>query len=183
VDQLSEAVGVADGIIANVGDEQWSDPTPCTEWNVRELVAHVVAGNERFVSFLDGRTPEAPTPIAGNEVHAFRDSARRLVAAFAQPGALERIVTVPIGQVPGIVALHLRVTELLVHGWDLAWATGQHVTFPDALVDQELRFTVEKLSDVPADRRPFAAPRPVADDAPVIDRLAALLGRDVSAVS
>jgi uncharacterized protein (TIGR03086 family) len=103
-----------------------------------------------------------------------------MLAAFRQPGALGRIVTVPFGKVPGIVALNLRVTEALVHGWDLAMATSQPARFPADLAEEALVFCRDKLGDVPPDRRPFAPPQPVADDAPAIDRLAACLGRDVS---
>ena len=49
-----------------------------------------------------------------------RESAAALLDAFRQPGVLERTVTIAFGNVPGVVALHLRVTESLVHGWDLA---------------------------------------------------------------
>lgn len=56
---------------------------------------------------------------------AYRASSADLVGAFAEPGALERLVTVPAGTLPGIGALHLRVVEALVHGWDPAQATGR----------------------------------------------------------
>jgi uncharacterized protein (TIGR03086 family) len=80
-----------------------------------------------------------------------------------------------------MVALDLRITEVLVHGWDLARATGQPATFPDDLAEQELAFSRAKLADIPSDRSPFAPPQPVAEDAPAIDRLAACLGRSVAA--
>lgn len=89
----------------------------------------------------------------------------------------------PFGTVPGIVALHLRITEVLVHGWDLARATHQVARFPDDIVEQELEFTRGRLPDVSSARRPFAPPRPVPDDAPAIDRLAACLGRPVTAAA
>lgn len=97
-----------------------------------------------------------------------------------QPGVLERVFTVPFGTVPGMVALHLRITEVLVHGWDLSRAIGELASFPDDLAEQELTFGRGKLADVPSDRSPFAPPQPLAEDAPAIDRLAALLGRSVA---
>ncbi len=79
-----------------------------------------------------------------------------------------------------MVALHLRLVEALVHGWDLATATGQVVPrYDEALLDQELAFTEAQLSNLPPGRRPFGPPQPVANDAPAIDRLAARLGREV----
>jgi uncharacterized protein (TIGR03086 family) len=183
VDQLSRAIDAADRVIAAVRDGQWSGPTPCTGWNVADLVRHLSTGNQRFAAALDGDTPApAPDPAApgGDPLSQYRQSAAVMLAAFRQPGALGRIVTVPFGTVPGIVALNLRVTEALVHGWDLARATGQTPRFPTDLTEEALAFSRDKLGEIPPDRRPFAPAQPVADDAPAIDRLAACLGRDVS---
>ncbi len=91
------------------------------------------------------------------------------------------MVTVPIGAVPGVVALHLRITESLVHGWDLAHSTGQPTdVLPDDLAEHELQFSRRQLPDLPPGRHPFAPSQPVPDDAPALDRLAALLGRDAT---
>jgi uncharacterized protein (TIGR03086 family) len=184
VEQLSQASDFTDQLIAAVHDDQWAGPTPCAGWRVRDLVSHVVAGNSLFAAALRGGQPPAAhqgavLPEAGL-LSAYRDSAAELLGAFREPGALDAMVTVPFGTVPGVVALHLRITELLVHGWDLARATGQPATVPDGLAEQELAFSRSKLADIPPDRRPFGPPQPVASSAPAIDQLAALLGRDVT---
>jgi uncharacterized protein (TIGR03086 family) len=194
VDQLATALDATEHVITAVRDEQWAAPTPCPEWTVRDLVSHMVTSNHAFVRILSGapaRAPGSPAPDAPASgladvpdrglVEAYRDSAGALLAAFRQPGVLDRIHTVPIGPVPGIAALHLRITEVLVHGWDLARATGQHAQFPEDLAEQELAFSRRKLGDIPAGRTPFGPPQPVPDDAPAIDRLVALLGRNVNA--
>jgi len=114
-----------------VRDDQWTDPTPCTDWNVRDLVNHVAVGNFAFASILRGEpraAPGAPPGSVRDLLKAYRDSAAAVLDAFRQPGVLEQVFTVPFGPVPGIVALHLRITEILVHGWDLARATGQGFT-------------------------------------------------------
>lgn len=180
--QLASVADVAGQVIAAISDDQWNLPTPCTEWSVRDLVGHLVAGNDGFASALRGQAApvSAHASSPGELLSAYRRSARVLLDAFGEPGALEREVTVPFGTVPGSVALHLRMTELLVHGWDLARATGLNVAFPDDLAEQELAFTRAALADVPPGRRQFAPPEPVADDAPAIDRLAACLGRRVT---
>ncbi len=102
-----------------------------------------------------------------------------LLSAFGQPGALDRIVTIPFGTVPGAVALHVRLTELLVHGWDIAQATSQRTDFPEELAEEELAFSKAALEAVPPGRSPFAAPQPVPEGAPALDRLVAVLGREV----
>lgn len=109
-----------------------------------------------------------PTPAAGSS------------KASGTPGALDQVIIVPFGSVPGIVALHLRVTEALVHGWDLARATGQSAPFPEGLVEAATAFTRANLANIPPERRPFAPPKAIDDEAPAIDQLAALLGREVT---
>ncbi|HKB30166.1 MAG TPA: TIGR03086 family metal-binding protein [Streptosporangiaceae bacterium] len=111
---------------------------------------------------------------------AYQQASSVLRDAFAQPDVLSLMFPSPIGTVPGVALLHLRITEMLVHGWDLAQATAQPARLPDDLAEQELRFTRAKLGDIPAGRSPFAPPQPVSGDAPAIDRLAACLGRRVT---
>jgi uncharacterized protein (TIGR03086 family) len=86
-------------------------------------------------------------------------------------------VTVPFGTIPATVALQLRVVEALVHGWDLARATGRGLDAPDELVAGATAFTERFLGSVPPGRTPFGAPRPAPQHASPLDRLAALLGR------
>ncbi len=134
IDQLTEALSGTAQLVAGIRPDQWADRTPCAEWDVRQLVNHLVAGNRLFTRLLQGEQMPAPADLIsqgsrdqlGDDPEAaYRKSADGLVAAFAQPGALEQMVTAPIGTVPGIAALHLRMTEALVHGWDLAQATDR----------------------------------------------------------
>ena len=120
-------------------------------------------------------------PLGDDPLAAYRESGEALRAAFTRPGVLDEVFRVPAGTLPGAVVLHLRLTELLVHGWDLARATGRSTTvLPADLAEQELAFSRRQLDRMPPGRRPFAPPQPVADAAPAIDRLAALLGRPVT---
>lgn len=184
-EQLSAAAEAAGQVIDAISDDQWSRPTPCGDWTVRDLVEHVVTGNDGFTAALSEQ-PTAPGRTAersGNLASDYGRSVRALLDAFRQPKVLEKVVGVPFGTVPGAIALHLRITELLVHGWDLAHATGQIVSFPEDLAEQEPAFTRRALADIPAGRSPFAPPEPVSDDAPALDRLAACLGGRVATPS
>ncbi|MEO6702690.1 MAG: TIGR03086 family metal-binding protein [Jatrophihabitantaceae bacterium] len=173
---LRTALQTTGQVVEPITDEQWTAPTPCSEWDVRELLQHLVAGNRRFAAILRGEQPSASA--AGDDTPAgYRTAAEELLLAVQRPGALDRIVTVPFGTVPAIVALDLRITELLVHGWDLARATGQQLDFPGVLTDRSLRFTRARLGDLPPDRAPFAPPQPCPADAAPIEQLVALLGR------
>jgi uncharacterized protein (TIGR03086 family) len=184
VEQLDSVHATMQPLVAAVGSDQWSAPTPCAEWDVRALLTHVVGGNRLFAAALRGvpleqaRQALAGDPLGADPAAAYADSAAEVGAAFRADRALEQSVTIPFGTVPATVALHLRIAEVLVHGWDLARATGRTVAFPDDVVEQEIAFSQEFLPRVPPNREPFGRSRPVADDAPPLDRLVALLGRD-----
>jgi uncharacterized protein (TIGR03086 family) len=171
VDQLADALERAGRLIAGVRDDQWHNPTPCTEWDVRAVVDHLIKGNALFAAALGAGE------VATDD---YREVSARLLEAFRQPGAIDGTVTIPFGTVPGEFALHLRLTELVVHGWDIARATGQKTDFPEDLAEEELRFGQRAIGMIPPDRSPFQPPQPAPEDAPTIDRLAALLGRRVT---
>lgn len=178
VDRLSRAVHQTGRLVDGVTEQQWAAPTPCPDWAVRDLVAHLVTGQRLTAGTLTGQPPGALGPVPDHELpSAYRSSAVDLLEAFAVPGALERELVVPFGVVTGAVALHLRLVEALVHGWDLARATGTELQVPDDVVPVALAFTQQMLGEIPPDRRPFAAPVPVPAAAPPLDQLAGLLGR------
>ncbi len=185
VAQLASSLADISELVEGIRDDQWDLPTPCTQWSVHELVRHLITGNHLFAHALVGDSPST-APLAaevppGQRAAAHRDSVAALLAAFESPGVLERVIVVPFGSVPGLIALHLRIVEALVHGWDLAHAVGLPARFDQELAEQELAFTRLRLADVPPERSPFGPPRPVGQDAPALDRLAACLGRDVIA--
>ncbi len=181
--QLDEVSGSVGDLLAGVDDDAWTRRTPCPDWNVRQLVGHLVAGNHKFAAAAQGADFDPPASVdaaAGDDPTAsFTASAATLIEAMNGPGALERTYASPVGTVPGPVLIHLRMVEYLVHGWDLARATGRPLQVDEGLVAQEFEFTRTSLDNVEGARRPFALPQPVSPDAPVLDRLAALLGRDV----
>jgi uncharacterized protein (TIGR03086 family) len=180
INDLRQLLDVVQTAVAAVREDQWTAPTPCSEWNVRDLVNHIVRGNRLFALAVRGEPPPEPGDALGADpMAAYRAAASELLEAFGQPEAMQRMISVPFGTVPGAIALHLRNTELLVHGWDLARATGQTVDFPERLVEHELQFSRAAIDQIPPGRTPFAPPQPVAEDAPAIDRLAGLLGRQV----
>jgi uncharacterized protein (TIGR03086 family) len=123
MDLVDRYQNAAEGFTARldaVADDQWDNPTPCTDWNVRELVDHVIAIQRQIPEGLgmivdDGGTPQATW-------NAVRESA---LAALRQPGALDRTMPGAGGRVvPVEMALIPRLSDVLVHTWDLARATG-----------------------------------------------------------
>lgn len=179
LDRACTAVG---DLVASVGPGQWPDPTPCTDWDISQLVDHLIAGNRRFAALLrDHPEAEPAGPDRGDDrAAAYRSSATALRAAFSAPGALDRTYQSPIGPVPGLALVHLRTAEQLLHGWDLARATGQRPNLPADLSGSALARARAQLGDAPREGMPFDAPQPAPADAPAIDQLAAFFGRRVA---
>ncbi len=180
VSRLAEASSAAQRAVEGVSEDSWSSPSTCEDWSVEDLVRHLVEGNEALaasLSALGGSGQDLDPTWAGRH----RASAAAVVAGLRRPGALEQPVTVPAGTMPGSMVAALRTVELLVHGWDIATSTGRRLDVPDDLVDYAERLTRQLLERLPAGRKPFHDPTMPPPGATPIDRLAALLGRQVPA--
>ncbi len=180
LDGLARACRATGDQIDRLTGEQWTAPTPCTDWSVRDVVAHLVGMNLVLVAmFEQGPLPERGVDRLGADpAGAFRRSAAALQAAAARPGVMERSQQTPAGVATGEYRVRWRIADLLAHGWDLARATGVSYDPPGDLVEDALRFVLDELPGQSRAGR-FGDPQPVADDAPVVDRLAAFTGRAV----
>lgn len=167
-------------VLSGVTDAQLDAPTPCTEWNVRDLVGHVIAGNQRIATGAASHSPDGEDAAELVALHAV--SSREAQASFAAPDGLTRTFELPFGNVPGSMLAGMRATDVLTHAWDLARATGQ----PTADIDDELagELLAASRERVGPERRgpgkPFAEEQPCDPDAPQSDRLAAFLGRPLT---
>jgi uncharacterized protein (TIGR03086 family) len=179
---LDRALAGAARIVAGIGAGQWALPTPCTGVDVRALVNHLVTGNLLFAALVTGTPPpdRGADHLGDDPAAAFRGAAASLSGAFRTPGALGTVYTAPFGTAPGMALVHVRITEQLAHGWDLARATGQPADFPDDVAEHALAGAHAQLKSRPeGPNAPFAPEVPVPADAPAIDRLAGFLGRPV----
>jgi uncharacterized protein (TIGR03086 family) len=170
--------------------EQWSAPTPCTEWNVRQLTTHMFQGNRGYLRLLNGG--DAAEFLRLREVEAWTDpveayvrSVQELAEAFGRADALTRVLDYPLGPVTGRQALAVRTTDTVVHTWDLARAVGLDETLEAGLVgwiDENLDRIYAGLPETPTaaetTHRFFAAPEGVlADDVSPQTRLLHRMGR------
>lgn len=179
---LDSALAAAEAIVAGIQPGQWQAPTPCTGLDVRAVVNHLVSGNLLFAAIIRGEPPpdRDADHLGTDPVAAFRGAGARLREAFARPGVMETVYRAPFGTGPGTVLRHVRIVELLAHGWDLARATGQPAGFPADVAERALAGVRRQLTARPAGPgAPFAPEVPVPDSAPAIDRLAGFLGRPV----
>jgi uncharacterized protein (TIGR03086 family) len=181
VDRLARGLDDTGTLLAAIGADQWSAPTPCTEWTVRDVVTHLVVLNLTFVALLGaGERPVRGADHLGDDpVDAYRRSSEALVAAFRAPGVLERTYPGPLGDATGADRLDIRLADLLAHAWDLARATGLPVAVPDDLAEHALAFIRTSIGNHPREGR-FGPEQPAPADAPALDRLAAFLGRPLS---
>jgi uncharacterized protein (TIGR03086 family) len=179
----ARATEQAVALIKTVRLEQLGDPTPCTEFDVRTLLSHVVGGTRRIAVVGEGGDGLAMPPfadeVADDDWTAAYDEARtRVLAAWESDARMAAPVRVPWGEVPGAAALSGYVLELVTHTWDLSEALGHPLELDPELAGFALT-TAQRV--LPADGRddsvPFGAVRPVGEGADVYGRLAAWMGR------
>lgn len=164
------------------GDAAWERPTPCTGWTVRDLVNHLTSEQLWAPELLAGRSVSEvgdrfDGDVLGDDPVAAWDAAvAAALAAFAEPGALGRTVDLSRGPTAAHDYLDEMLTDLAVHGWDLARGLGVADDMDPATVDRLLVEWSERTAEL-AHGPMFAGPLDVAGDADQQTRLLALFGR------
>lgn len=176
IGHFAHASRVVEVIVGAVAADQWEARTPCAEWNVIQVVEHLADVNLSFTAQLTATTSASSvaTEPWGTAVERYRASTDELHQALS--GAADHDGSLPT-QIRGRLAL--RVADLLIHGWDIATATGQPLRLPEHLAEQALHFVQRRVSALRRSGQ-FAAPQPATADASAIDRLAALSGRVIN---
>ncbi|MDQ1403406.1 MAG: hypothetical protein QOG03_1722 [Actinomycetota bacterium] len=177
-----QALAATREVVAGIDDDAWSSPTPCADYDVRTLTNHVVGGNLWVAELAPGGTIEAvgdrlDGDVLGDDATAAYDqSAKAAAAAFNTEGAMDRPVAVSYGPVPGSMYAGHRIIDVVVHGWDLAKATGQDTTLDPGLV-QACSEILEPQIALLQGSGMFGTPVSVPDDADPQTKLLAALGR------
>ena len=130
LDQLGPHLG---GVVAGIRPDQLDAPTPCDDFTVRGVLEHMIGGATAFAAAYRGTDARRARPPATRSA-TFGAVLGDLVAAISAPGALDQTVPAPFGEVPGDTFARFVVLDGLVHGWDMAVATGQPYEPPDELV-------------------------------------------------
>ncbi|MBX7430979.1 TIGR03086 family protein [Mycobacterium sp. Y57] len=170
-------------LLAAVGDDQLSRPTPCREMDAAALVTHLgglasaftAAARKEFGELTD--TP--PVPGASLDDDWRSDYPRRLVglaAAWLDSAAWERMTRAGGIDFPAEVGGLIALTEVVVHGWDLARAVGLPYRVDEDLLGLILPH-VAAFAENPVEGL-FDAPVVVPGDAPLLDRVVAMTGRE-----
>lgn len=173
------------GLLAGVQDEQLARPTPCSEYSLADLIDHVnglslglAAAATKDFGALTGSAPSGnATELGTGWRERIATQLDALAAAWREPSAWEGMTQAGGVDLPGEVAGVVTLDELVVHGWDIARATGQ-----DFAADQtELQACEQVLGSLPrGENGPFGSVVTVADNAPLLDRVIGLSGRDPS---
>lgn len=185
LDRRAVEAGVA--VVARLRPDDLERPTPCTDWTLAELLAHMTFQHVGFAAAAEGHGADMDLwrvrPLGTYPVGTYRAAAERVTAAFGADGVLDRSFALPEfgggAEFPGRQAIGFHLVDYVAHGWDVACTLGVGIEFDADVLDAALGFATA-VPDGEVRLRPGAAFRPgvpVAGDAPTLDRVVALLGR------
>ncbi|MGI9252478.1 MAG: TIGR03086 family metal-binding protein, partial [Thermomicrobiales bacterium] len=180
-DLVAAAVGVVAPMIDTIQPGQWDLPTPCTEWNLRDLVGHLVNGNRVVAAAFEGGQPGFElygAPVA-DPAADFAASSARLVDLMQAPGGMAKSVILPYGTMPATAAAGFRMVDILSHGWDIARALGLPTDFAPELSATALEMARASMQGRPRPTGVFGDEQIAPAGASAADKLAAFLGRVV----
>ena len=169
-----------------VSDARLADPTPCPDLAVRNLLGHLTG---LAVAFRDAArkdlgvttdtSPEASVPDIGP---GWREELPKVLGELAEawrdPGAWTGMTRAGGIDLPGAVAGAVVADELVIHGWDLARATGQEYDPDPAALQASYGLLAASAEESDRDEGMFGPVVPVPADAPLLDRAVGLSGRD-----
>jgi uncharacterized protein (TIGR03086 family) len=181
--EMTDAADAAAHTVAGVDASQLGRPTPCAEWDSRALLNHLILwtsyslearahGGSVGQDLIDRDFAAEPGFAA-----AYRAQLDRALAAWSDPAVWEGSLDVMGTATPAADVAALNLAEMVLHGWDLAAATGQHYTVSDRAAAAALD-AVTANAELFRQYQGFAAPVEVPPSAPVLDQVLALSGRD-----
>ncbi|SRR6266566_2599928 len=183
----ARAVRASVDVVEGIKPGDLGRPTPCAEWTLGDLLAHMTAQHKGFAAASAGHGADpqvwqvsapGPDPVAD-----YAMAAEVVIAAFAEPGVLDRGFAIP-EIIPGVEfpapqAISFHLIDYVVHGWDVARALGQPYELDLDLVEAAVP-VAEAVPEGERRLRPGAAFRPglpAPEGAGPIDRILAMLGR------
>lgn len=127
-------------LVHAIGDHQWHDPTPCSEWDVRVLVHHLVSENLWMPPLLDGKTirevgDALKGDLLGEDPKAAWDRSAEEAGRAVLAAPLDKTVQLSYGPAPAEHYISEVYADLIIHGWDLARAIGADETIDPESVD------------------------------------------------
>ncbi|MBO3741779.1 TIGR03086 family metal-binding protein [Actinoplanes flavus] len=179
-DLLGRAVPVVSALVAGVRDEQLGHATPCAEFKVRDLLNHlfqVVRNFQLVAARAEVDWSVTPDSVTGRWRDDFAVEAGAMVAAWSDPRVLDGVS--PGMGLPQRTLGLMMVVDLVVHGWDLAHATGQPYEVDPALLPPTAEF-LDSMGEMGRQMGAFGPAVSVGAEADRFGQLLALTGRDPS---
>lgn len=176
-------------VVAGVEQSQAQDPTPCSEWDVRGLLNHLIGVLEFTAGCIAGNPPNIRPAEADSSyieetdvavlIEAYHTVLDRVLQSAREPGALDRIVSTPyFGEMPVNQIFAGTTMDQFIHGWDLAKATGQDTALDAGLVEFAYGMLSSGFADMGREAGFIGPEIAVSDDAGLQDRLIAHMGRE-----
>ncbi|AXK33810.1 TIGR03086 family protein [Streptomyces armeniacus] len=174
-------------VLRGIGDDQLTRPTPCEDYVVGDLLEHVMGLTVAFRMAAEksyGESPAGPPPPGSADRldpewrRLLPERLDALAEAWKEPAAWTGEAQAGGVTMPAEVCALVAADELLIHGWDLARATGQPYAGDPALTGAVFEFLRQSAEESGEGEGLFGPPVPVPSDAPLLDRAVGLSGRD-----
>ena len=166
-------LAVLQHVLRGIGEHDLSRSTPCTEFTVGQLEAHLLGS----LSSLTSLAGSALAPSSAGDLESrIADAAQQAVETWMERG-LEGTVQAGPQELPATIAASILSVEFLVHAWDFASATGQKVAVSDEVATYVLGLAEQIVTPELRERAGFDLAIPIGGDAPALDRLVAFSGR------
>jgi uncharacterized protein (TIGR03086 family) len=182
VSMFDRALKTTAAVVAGTKREQFDEPTPCTDWSVRDVLNHIVGGLRTYISGAAGTAVEMSDGTdytAKDHAAEFDRAAAEILEILSAPDIDEKKFTLPWGESPTSMVLPLAIADAAVHGWDLARGTDQEYAIDDDIAEAVHAWTSQMME--PNGNFPrgdsFGPIVEVPDNAPAVDRMVAYLGR------
>jgi uncharacterized protein (TIGR03086 family) len=178
IERLEKATQHASKAVHGIKADQLNKQTPCSDFDVRALLNHVLGGLEMLRTGAEGGDAKMPEgdQFGADPGKEYDERAAKLIETIKQPGTLEKTWKMPFAEMPGQMMASIAFVEHVTHGWDLAKATGQDTTIPDDLI-AECRSVVEPMDAMWRMDGVLKAKVEVPDGASETDRYAGFMGR------
>ena len=181
-EQLSYILPTLSATVDRLEVDQLNDPTPCSNFTVHDVLDHMIVLGASFTYWFRGDdAPELTAPCAQDRVPTaeFREVMDDLLEAVKSPGAMERTIATPMGDMPGSDFARFVAFDGLIHGWDIASSTGQQFELPPVVIDSVDGFAREAVTEEMRDGDTFKVATTPPADASAMASLAAFSGRAV----
>lgn len=181
-EQLTVILPAISDLVDRIEPAHLHNPTPCANFDLSDVIDHMTVLGGSFSYLFRGLEP--PEPQAREDdgqvpSAEFRKVMHDLLDAVHSDGALDRTISSPVGAMPGHTFARLVAFDGLVHGWDIARATGLAWQLPDDVVAAVDSFARAALSDDLRDGDTFGEATTAPANATPIEQVAAFSGRAV----